>query len=321
MNSLALDLFCKQHFFQGRKWIPGRLQASLALLERLREFPVLQLEAHLAESGQSLEGHEKYGNSVLTRFALEALNKNHGRRSSNLRAWGQGLLELLADEDFVVADSTGQAAIIESMQRHISEKLRTITDREPLSVRIKNRTAESVIADILNQADIKGKAAEVSQYLVGAKLLLKFPHKASQIAVLGSNKGDRKSWMDDKARRGDFDLGELIFEVTTAAPDAKHLDQVAHALEDRDVEMWLLVRAKRQQFWLEELIEANIDRDRVTVTSIELFVAQNITELGELSMAGKIEKLQQLFQIYNETWVAAVGSDGIRIVAKDINRS
>jgi hypothetical protein len=54
----------------------------------------------------------------------------------------------------------------------------------------------------------------------------------------------------------------------------------------------------------------------VVVTSVEAFVGQNITELGEFSAKGKADRLRALFDLYNERWVARVGTPGIRIVAK-----
>src|SRR5687767_10289932 len=80
---------------------PARLQAALALLEKLRELPSLKLEDHLAAPGSAgLKSHERYGDSAIARYSLPALNMNHGRRSSDLRAWGQELLDLVARAGF-----------------------------------------------------------------------------------------------------------------------------------------------------------------------------------------------------------------------------
>jgi hypothetical protein len=59
-----------------------------------------------------------------------------------------------------------------------------------------------------------------------------------------------------------------------------------------------------------------IDPARVVVSSVEAFVGQNITELGEFSSPGKSSQLKLLFDLYNERWVGKIGSPGIRIVIK-----
>lgn len=316
MRTTDFDSFIKDKFNMSGVPVAAWLQTALALLERLRESPILQLEFHLSEAGQSLASHETYGDKAHHRLGLEKINKNHGRRSSSIREWGQGLLDLLRKEKFEQLDDGGREAILDSVQVLIAEQLRGILNLEPLAVRVKGRSAEAIIADALGQADMKGRMAAVAQFLVGAKLQLRFPSKRDRIAVLPANKGDRKSRNDEQQRRGDFDLGEFVIEVTVAPPDTKHMEQVATILEDADAEVWLLVRGDRLQFWKSEIERSEIDQRRVVVASIELFVGQNITELGDLSAKGKLEQLAELFRIYNDTWVAKLGSPGIRIVVK-----
>jgi hypothetical protein len=316
MNTAALDKFIKEKFNKSGSLVAARLQTALALLERLRELPNLQLAQHLSEAGQSLISHETYGDNAHKRLSLEKINKNHGRRSSSIRDWGQGLLDLLKEEQFERLNDKRRASLLDCAQERMAEHLRGILNLEPLTVRVKGRSAEAVIAEALAQAESKGRMAMVAQYLVGAKLQLRFPSKLDLIKVLPANKGDRKSRSDEQQRRGDFDLGEYVIEVTVAPPDAKHMDQVATILEDADAEVWLLVRGDRLQFWKAEIEGAELDQRRVVVASIELFVGQNVTELGDLSAKGKAEQLDKLFRIYNEVWVAKLGSPGIRIVIK-----
>lgn len=45
-------------------------------------------------------------------------------------------------------------------------------------------------------------------------------------------------------------------------------------------------------------------------------VGQNISELGAFSSKGKTIQLNELFKLYNDRWVAEVGTPGIRIVVK-----
>jgi hypothetical protein len=291
--------------------VPARLQAALALLEKLRTHPSLNLTDHLASKGSSgLESHETYGNSAHQRLKLEAINKNHGRRSSSLQDWGQELLDILKDAGFAEAKSGASSQILDRAQIAIAEHLRGILEQSPLEVRVRGRSAEAIIRDVLMQAEEKGKAGDVAQYLVGAKLSLRLK---LDIPVLPVNKGDRKSRTDRASRRGDFEIANAVIEVAVGLPDEKHLAQIDDALEDTDSEVWLLTRGDRVAMWESALKSEGLNTSRVVVTSVEAFVGQNITELGSFSAKGKVVQLQALFELYNSKWMSQVGTPGIRI--------
>jgi len=137
------------------------------------------------------------------------------------------------------------------------------------------------------------------------------------IPVVGSNVGDRRSRGDAQARTGDFEIEDATIEVAVGLPDEKHLAQVVEALEDTDLEVWLLTRHDRVASWQHELQEfEGVDAKRVVVTAVESFVGQNISEMGGFSVKGKASQLQELFKLYNDRWIAKVGTPGIRIVVK-----
>jgi len=306
MASARIDDFLEKHMRHGGRYVAARVQAAMALLERLRDKPILQLEAHKKPNSSGIDSHEKYGDRVHERLALEAINKNHGRRSSNVGGWGQELLDRIGDAGFGSKSAEMQGKIIDATQDALGEILRSILEQEPLEARPKGRSAETVIRELLKQAEAKGKSGEVAQYLVGAKLQLRL---GREIAVVGYNKGDRKSWSDLKARTGDFEIENATIEVAMGLPDDKHLSQVAEALEDTDLEVWLLTRHDRVATWRNELDDfEGIDMRRVVVTSVESF--------GQFSSKGKVTQLGELFKLYNDRWVAQVGTPGIRIVPK-----
>lgn len=314
MASVDLDNFLKKHMCQGDRYIAARVQAAMALTERLREKSVLRLDAHKKSNSAGLDSHEKYGDRVHERLNLEPINKNHGRRSSNVGGWGQELLDRFKDAGFENLSPDAQAKIIDATQERFAAILRAILEQEPLEARAKGRSAESVIREILKQAEAKGKSGEVAQYLVGAKLQLRFKR---EIPITGYNKGDRRSRSDLNARTGDFEIENATIEVAVGLPDDKHLAQVAEALEDTDLEVWLLTRHDRVNTWKNELDDfEDIDMKRVVITSVEAFVGQNISELGDFSSKGKVAQLGELFKLYNDRWVAQVGTPGIRIIVK-----
>ena len=299
---------------QGDLYVAARLQAALALLERLREIPTLQLDAHKKRNSAGLESHETFANQAHERLQLEVINKTHGRRSSNLGGWGQDLLDLMKAAGFETLTASEQMALIDEAQAVFATLIRGILEQEPLEARLKGRSAEAVIRDILKQAEAKGKAGDVAQYLVGAKLMLRL---GREIPVVGSNLGDRRSRGDVRARTGDFEIENATIEVAIGLPDEKHLSQVVEALEDTDREVWLLARHDRVASWQHELQEfEGVDAKRVVVAAVESFVGQNISEMGEFSVKGKASQLQELFTLYNERWVTQVGTPGIRIVVK-----
>ncbi len=157
-----LDDFTKKYMKKGRHVVPARLQTALALLERLRGNPSLNLVDHLASKGSSgLESHETFGHLAHKRLSLEPINRNHGRRSSSLQDWGQQLLDILDGAGFKTASSDARGSMIDMAQSKIAEILRGILEQEPLEVRVRGRTAEAVIREALKQAEYKGKSGEV----------------------------------------------------------------------------------------------------------------------------------------------------------------
>ena len=313
--SLTLDDFLKKHMKKGGRFVPARLQAALALLEKLRDKASLNLQDHLASRGSSgLESHETFGNRAHERLGIQPINKNHGRRSSNLQDWGQDLLDILKAAGFAAAAPKPRSVLIDKAQKPFASVLRGILEQEPLEIRIRGRSAEAVIRDLLTQAEDKGKTGDVAQYLVGAKLMLRLKR---DIPVYPANKADRKSWSDQQPRYGDFEQENAIFEVAVGLPDEKHIKQVLDALEATDCEVWLLTRAERVPAWKVELGKAEgMDPRRVMITSVESFIGQNVAELGDFSAKGKHEQLRQLVDLYNTRWIERVGTPGIRILVK-----
>lgn len=308
--------FIEKHMRKGAKsaqLTPARLQAALALLERVRQHRSTNLDDHLASKGSSgLKGHETFGNLALERLKLEAINKNHGRRSSSLQDWGQQLLDFLAVAGFESLGESKQSKLIDLAQEPFAQAMHRILEQDPLQARVRGRSAVAVVSELLDQADEKGRAGDVAQYLVGAKLMLRL---GIEIPVHQANKGDRKSRSDDSARLGDFEVGDAIIEVALGLPDEKHIQQIEDALDDPNREVWLLTKSDRVEAWVTELghIEASGLR-RIVVDSVEGFVGQNIAERSSFGVKEKAIRLQELFDLYNERWITKVGFPGIRIV-------
>lgn len=313
----SIDHFINTHMKKGSRAIPGRLQAALALLERLRTAPSLQITSHKSPNSSGLIGHERYGNEAHQRLGLVILNKNHGRRSCDIGGWGPDLLSILEQDGFEKASPQDRARWLDDAQDRIATAIRRIIEADPIEVSVKSRTAESVIREVLSQAEEKGKSGDVAQYLVGAKLMLRL---GVELKVLAANRGDRKSREDHNSRAGDYEIENAIIEVALGSPDEKHLQQVAQIVDETDLQVWLLTRHDRVQAWSHELelLDLGNAMRRVSVASVEAFIGQNVSEMGGFSSKRMSDELQSLFNLYNERWVAQVGTPGIRIVAKQV---
>ncbi|MEO1007260.1 MAG: DUF4928 family protein [Planctomycetota bacterium] len=309
----GLLLLIDQKMKQAERLVPARLQAALALLERLRSEASLDLGRHLTKSGHSIKSQETLAQKALERFDLPLVNKTSGRRSSNLHDWAPDVLAWLDSIGFEQASSARQTEILEASQQVLAERIRQVLEVDPLKLRVEDRTAEFAISDVLDQAAQRGKVGDVAQYLVGAKLHLRFPERAADILVSSAFQGNRRSHTDAEARLGDFEFSDCIFEVASGRPDEAHLDQVATALAESRRQFWLLVRSQRLSAWRQELIAFDVDLRRVVVASIEQFVGQNLSELGECSSAGTREQIENLIQIYHESWVGPLAATGIDI--------
>jgi hypothetical protein len=179
-------------------------------------------------------------------------------------------------------------------------------------VQIGGRTVQAVIRELLEKAEATGKGGDVAQYLVGAKLELRLE---IQLPKHGANLADKRSKRGSAPRPGDHEIEDAVFEVALGPPDEKHLEQTAKALKTPRRDVWLLTRNEHVGKWREGIAERDdIDLERVVVSSIEMFVGQNLAELAGFSSDSKIEVLTELCRVYNEQWIETVGgTPGMRI--------
>jgi hypothetical protein len=307
-----LAQFLDREMRKHGRLVPARLQTALALLERLREAPSLDLKDHKRPGSSGLLGHEGFGQAAHERLGLTVLSRTHGRRSNEIDTWGQGLLRELRDLGFEQASPERREAMLQEAQTSIGEMLSRLSQQAPLVANLANlRSVEDLIADLLAQADAKKKAGDVAQYLVGAKLQLRLNR---EIPVFPANKADRRSYQDLTPRLGDFCIGNAIIEVALGPPDDKHLEQMAAALAGSACEVWILTRAARVGLWNQRVRTLGAgERARVVISSVEGFIGQNLTEMGSFVPGTKSSELKRLFGLYNSTWVAQVGTPEMRI--------
>ncbi len=300
----------EEHMKQGRADTPGRLVTLMAALERLRDNPSLAQKDHVTPSGQQLIKHNRYVQAALLRRQLPTPLREFGRRASNLMAWIPSLLDWLETRGFVETTLEERAEFLEDMQAEAAERVRAIIEENPLIARYNLGASVAIIADILDQAQEKHRAKDVAEYLVGAKIQLKY----------GLDAADPKNVnTPSRERLADFRVGTTAIEVTVGTPDDRHIEQIRGILADTRLEVWLLVRQRDRDNWQKKL-DSVFGRSapiRITVNEIEMFLGQNVTEIGKFDQGAVVATLKRLFSRYNEGWLPAAGSSGIRIDSRD----
>jgi hypothetical protein len=147
----------------------------------------------------------------------------------------------------------------------------------------------NVIHAILESAEANARAGSIAEYLVGAKLSLRFPDR--------DIRNKRFSTSDTQAGfSGDFEIGNTTFHVTVA-PMPELLEKCKGNLE-QGLRVYLLV-PDAQVVGTRQLAEM-LASGRIAVESIESFVATNIDELNDFD-AGKLKSgFRRLLEKYNE---------------------
>ncbi len=299
-----------QYMATGTRDVPARLLALLGLLERLRETPKLVLKQHLAKSGMQLLDHNRYVETAISRFKVSSPVQEMGRRSSNLHAWAEALFDWLRSAGFHEDQLAANVELLTHMQTQASARLAQIGESAPLIVRYDKGTAVAVIADLLDQAQSKRRAKDVAEYLVGAKLQLRFGERCVTPKNVNTPSGTNLA---------DFRVGNTAIEVTIAErPDRAHMDQLATIISDTRLEVWFLTRQSARALWQAEIDKKfGVRAGRIAVVDIESFVGQNITEMGRFQEQGVREQLSRLFRQYSRSWLPSAGAAGLQIKSRE----
>ena len=160
-----------------------------------------------------------------------------------------------------------------------------------------SRPISYFVSDLLTLAKERGVDGPVAEYLVGAKLQMRFPkHKIrnSSYSTADVQTGEF----------GDFDVGDTVFHVTVS-PMPSLYEKCVENLNDGKrvyiVTSFVLVQATAMAADRREL-------GRISVTSIEEFVSQNLDEMSEFTIEQSKSQLKDLLETYNNR-VSAVETD------------
>ena len=142
-----------------------------------------------------------------------------------------------------------------------------------------------------------GKEGQVAQYLVGAKLALRFPD--AQVRNDSYSTSDAQSGLP-----GDFVLGSTVFHVTVS-PMPAHYDK-CRANVQAGYDVYLLV-PDRLMVGARQNTEGLLP-GRISVHSIEAFVSQNLEELSCFARPQRKAGFRTLLETYNSR-VDAIETD------------
>lgn len=293
--------YARLRVYQGGIPAKGTISGALIVLERLKENFKLNINAHTAKKGKSQiagAGHAALKKILADFGETRPLLKEGGRTNRGLRGDIESLLNSLSRAGLQKHSIMDRNGIIEDLQRFLVAKIQEIHSRERLKVVYdRAQSTYEFIRLILAAAQATGKHGAVAEYLVGAKLQLRFPGIPIDNKI--SSAGDQQ-----RGKLGDFRIGETVFHVTIAPGPL--LYEKCQANINEGLRVYLLV-PERRVIGTKENAE-DISAAKITVISIEAFVSQNIDEISQFDPQEQRSQLAALLALYNER-VDAVESD------------
>lgn len=279
---------------QHRKGFPalGTIAGALVVLERLKETPSCLIQDHIATGKAQIKGA---GGQAVKRI-LEAHGETRpflsegGRTNRGLRGDIERMLVVLEEVGLPKLCQNERHNLLDAWQAELVRKVRDFHNTQRLKFEyVSALTTAENISNLLQSAAEQLKEGMVAQYLVGAKLQLRFPE--IEIGNESYSTSDVQS-----GRFGDFLIGDTAFHVTVA-PLQSHYDKCSTNLK-AGVRPFLLV-PKRIEPGDENLLR-NMSLTAVMVGNIETFVATNVEEISKFDSNQAAVELAQLLQIYNK---------------------
>lgn len=275
----------------------GTIGAALVVLDRLKNQYDLALSAHRAAGQSQIIGVSSASVArILAEFGETRPFLKEGGRTNR---GGPGDIEKMlvklksAKLESLPVEERNQTLRI--LQGFLVEKVRQFHNRQRLKIVYDpSKSTWQSVRDLLALARETGKEGPVAQYLVGAKLCLRFPD-----AIIGN---ESYSTADDQlGRPGDFHLSDTAFHVTVAPMSAVY-EKCCRNVE-AGFRVYLLV-PDRLLVGARQNAEASL-AGKIAVESIESFVANNIEELSLFAKNKLPNGFRRLLETYNQRVNAA----------------
>lgn len=286
--------------FPPRSRSRGNIAGGLILIENMRENLSFDIDTYKAPRSDQLRNATRSNvQRILERFGeSRVLSGEGGRTNRGLMRNLTPLLQALSETGIERLSDVERSAAFDEMQSYLTDRARDEFNADKLSFGFNQGIASrEVVGMILDAARQRQKAGEVAEYLVGAKLALRFP----EYDILNSAASAADVQTEEQ---GDFQINDCVFHVTVS-PNRGHYDKCARNLAD-GLRVFLLVpdailAGTRQNADLQM-------KGRISVEAIESFVSQNIEELSDFASDRVSENIRLLVEKYNER-VADVETD------------
>ena len=269
----------------------GGIAGGLVLLENLHTDFTLEIAAHKAEGSDQLKNATAANvQKILAEFGeSRLLVKEGGRTNRGLVKSLTPLLRNMRKAGLHNLSLKERNAVLREMQAFLAEKAKDELNAKKITFAYrKGMTSREVIGGILAEAAKRKKAGEIAEYLIGAKLALRFPNQS--IRNTSASAADEQT-----AEPGDFKIHDSVFHATVS-PNRGHYDKCRVNL-DNGLRVFLLVPDAKLA-GTRQSVEADLE-NRVSVESIESFVSQNIEELSEFSGKKIMGHFVDLLEKYN----------------------
>lgn len=190
----------------------GSIAGALVVLQRLKDTPEFEIDAHIAPGGAQIKGA---GGAAIKRI-LTAFDENRpfaaegGRTNRGLRGHMETMLQVLCNVGIDAMADHDRVKMLNALQIYLVNRVQDFHNRKRLAPIFDPAISiRQIIAELLVLAQHTGKEGPVAQYLVRAKLQIRFPHL--QIS------NDSYSTADVQlGRAGDFKVGDTAFHITVA---------------------------------------------------------------------------------------------------------
>lgn len=280
----------------------GTLAGALVVLDRLQNQFDLSIDSHTTKGGSQISSAGQAAvRVILQRFGeSRPFLREGGRTNRGLRGDIKLLLDAIAHAELDRLSKAKRNQILRQLQEVVISKIHEYHDLQRLEIIYDpSKSTWQGICDLLDAAGDGGKDGPVAQYLVGAKLQLRFP----QLEIGNESLSTADVQL---GRFGDFHVGNTVFHVTISPTPALY-EKCKRNLRD-GLKVYLLVRDK-DLIGTKQNAE-NTAAGQIVVESIEAFVSQNLDELAAFSNEGRTDQFRQLLIIYNR-----------RVDATEMNKS
>lgn len=288
--------------YGGRIPAKGSLGGGLVVLNKLKEKYDLSIESHTAKGGSQVSGLSGPAvRAILAAFGeTRPFLEEGGRTNRGARGAVKDLLMALSTCELGKLPRSKRNEVLTGFQWFMVDQVREYHELKRLEISYDPASSTwQSISDLLDKAKEAGKEGPVAQYLVGAKLQLRFPEL--EISNESFSTADVQL-----GRSGDFLVGNTVFHVTVAPAPALY-EKCRRNLK-AGASVYLLVRFK--DLVGTKQVAENTAPGQIMVESIETFVSQNLDEIAAFSQTQRISEFRSLLETYNH-----------RVDAADTNKS